>query len=47
LASLPSSLGPPDAEALQRFKREAETVDRLHHTNIVPIFPIGRERAAK
>ncbi len=33
-----------DAEAMQRFHREAETVARLHHTNIVPIFAIGCEQ---
>ena len=33
-----------DEEAMQRFRREAETVARLHHTNIVPIFAIGCER---
>jgi outer membrane protein assembly factor BamB/tRNA A-37 threonylcarbamoyl transferase component Bud32 len=33
-----------DEEAMQRFHREAETVARLHHTNIVPIFAIGSER---
>ena len=27
-----------DKEALERFRREAETVAHLHHTNIVPIF---------
>src|SRR5262249_51799596 len=32
-----------DAEAMQRFQREAETVARLHHTNIVPIFAVGCE----
>ncbi len=32
-----------DAEALERFRREAETVAGLHHTNIVPIFSVGRE----
>jgi len=32
-----------DEEAMQRFRREAETVARLHHTNIVPIFAIGCE----
>jgi outer membrane protein assembly factor BamB/tRNA A-37 threonylcarbamoyl transferase component Bud32 len=30
-----------DAEVMQRFQREAETVARLHHTNIVPIFAVG------
>jgi len=33
----------PDTEALRRFQREAETVARLHHTNIVPIFAVGCE----
>ncbi len=33
--------GVSDPEALQRFRREAETVARLHHTNIVPIFAVG------
>src|SRR5206468_2637962 len=33
-----------DEEAMRRFQREAETVARLHHTNIVPIFAVGRER---
>ena len=32
-----------DQEAMERFRREAETVARLHHTNIVPIFAIGCE----
>lgn len=32
-----------DPEAIQRFQREAETVARLHHTNIVPIFAVGCE----
>jgi hypothetical protein len=36
--------GTPDAEALQRFQREAETVARLHHTNIVPVFAVGCEQ---
>lgn len=33
-----------DEEALRRFRVEAETVARLHHTNIVPIFAVGTER---
>ena len=33
-----------DPEAVDRFRREAETVARLHHTNIVPIFFVGSER---
>ncbi len=32
-----------DAEVMQRFQREAETVARLHHTNIVPVFAVGDE----
>ncbi len=35
--------GVSDAEAIGRFQREAETVARLHHTNIVPIFAVGTE----
>src|SRR5262249_41991601 len=34
----------PDAEAMARFRREAETVAGLHHTNIVPIFAVGCEQ---
>jgi serine/threonine protein kinase len=33
-----------DEDAMNRFRREAETVARLHHTNIVPIFSVGCER---
>jgi serine/threonine protein kinase len=33
-----------DEEALRRFRIEAETIARLHHTNIVPIFGVGTER---
>lgn len=33
-----------DGEAVNRFQREAETVADLHHTNIVPIFSVGREQ---
>jgi tRNA A-37 threonylcarbamoyl transferase component Bud32 len=36
--------GVADREALERFQREAETVAQLHHTNIVPIFAVGREQ---
>jgi hypothetical protein len=36
--------GPTDAEALQRFQREAQTVARLHHSNIVPVFAVGCEQ---
>ncbi len=36
--------GVSDAQAIERFRREAETVAKLHHTNIVPIFAVGSER---
>jgi hypothetical protein len=36
--------GVADLDAMKRFQREAETVARLHHTNIVPIFAVGSER---
>ena len=36
--------GVTDEDAMKRFQREAETVARLHHTNIVPIFAVGCER---
>ena len=36
--------GVSDPEAIERFQREAETVAKLHHTNIVPIFAVGSER---
>jgi tRNA A-37 threonylcarbamoyl transferase component Bud32/outer membrane protein assembly factor BamB len=39
--------GVADAEAMQRFQREAETVGRLHHTNIVPIFAVGCEQGVQ
>ncbi len=36
-------LGGPmlDARQLARFKREAQSAARLHHTNIVPVFGVG------
>src|SRR5205807_4274342 len=32
-----------DEQAMARFQREAETVARLHHTNIVPVYAVGCE----
>jgi tRNA A-37 threonylcarbamoyl transferase component Bud32 len=34
----------PDEEAMARFRREAETVAALHHTNVVPLFTVGCEQ---
>jgi hypothetical protein len=36
--------GAGSPEAIPRFRREAEVVARLHHTNIVPIFAVGCEQ---
>ena len=38
---LPSYASGPDLAA--RFEREARTAGRLHHTNIVPVFGVGRD----
>jgi len=32
-----------DASQIQRFEREAKAAARLHHTNIVPVFGVGRQ----
>ena len=32
-----------DTDAMQRFQHEARAAARLHHTNIVPVFDVGRD----
>jgi serine/threonine protein kinase/WD40 repeat protein len=34
-----------DGLALSRFRREASSAARLHHTNIVPVFEVGQDGA--
>ncbi len=43
LKVLPAHVGGDD-KLQERFHREAKAAARLHHTNIVPIFEVGRDR---
>ncbi len=42
LKVLPGNLA-GDAQARQRFQREARAAARMHHTNIVPVFDVGQD----
>ena len=42
LKVLPSQVA-VDGETLERFRREAKAAARLHHTNIVPVYEVGRD----
>jgi WD40 repeat protein/Tfp pilus assembly protein PilF len=42
LKVLPRQAG-KDRQALERFRREARSAARLHHTNIVPVFEVGQD----
>jgi WD40 repeat protein len=42
LKVLPRSVA-SDSNGLERFRREAKAAARLHHTNIVPVFEVGRD----
>jgi len=33
----------PDSKHVRRFKREAKSAAKLHHTNIVPVFGVGEQ----
>src|SRR5262249_48369717 len=32
-----------DAKAQERFRREARSAAKLHHTNVVPVFEVGQD----
>lgn len=44
LKVLPAMVGAANPAAVDRFRREATSAARLHHTNIVPIYDFGESR---
>ncbi len=44
LKVLPAMVGSANPAAVARFRREATSAARLHHTNIVPIYDFGESR---
>jgi serine/threonine protein kinase/Flp pilus assembly protein TadD len=46
LKVLPAIVGTASPSAVARFRREATSAARLHHTNIIPIYDFGESRDA-
>ena len=46
LKVLPAIVGSASPAAVARFRREATSAARLHHTNIIPIYDFGESRDA-